>query len=91
MGEDAVPVLRKALDSKPSEEARRRMESILRKPRPPSPETVQVIRGVEVLEHIGTPEARQLLESLAEGAPEAVLTREAKGALERLIQQSPGR
>jgi hypothetical protein len=91
IGEDAVPALRKALDSKPSAEARRRMKSILERPRTPSPETVQAIRAVEVLEKIGTPDARQLLESLAEGAPEAGLTREARAALERLAPKLPGR
>jgi hypothetical protein len=91
MGEDAVPALRKALDSKPSAEARRRMKSILEKPWTPSPEIMQAIRAVEVLETIGTPDARQLLESLAEGAPEAGLTREARAALERLAQKLPRR
>jgi hypothetical protein len=37
-----------------------------------------------VLEYSATPEARQLLESLTRGAPEAQLTQEAKAALERL-------
>jgi hypothetical protein len=91
MGEDAGPSLRKALDSKPSAEARRRLESILKKPRTPSPEAVQANRAVEVLENIGTPDARQLLEALAEGAPEAGLTREARAALERLAPKHPGR
>jgi hypothetical protein len=84
MGEDAVPALRKALDSKPSAEARRRMESVLEKPRTLPPGTLQAIRAVEVLENISTPGARRLLESLAEGAPEARLTQQAKASLERL-------
>jgi hypothetical protein len=91
MGEDAVPALRKALDGKPPAEARRRMEAILKQPRSPLPEAVQAIRAVEVLENIGTPDARQVLESLAQGAPEAGLTREAKAALERLAQKAPSR
>jgi len=36
-----------------------------------------------VLEYIGTPGARQVLESLSEGAPEARLTQEAKASLDR--------
>ena len=40
-----------------------------------------------VLEAIGSAEAKQLLESLANGAPEANLTREAKAALERLARR----
>ena len=37
-----------------------------------------------VLEQIGTTEARQLLETLAKGTPEAALTQDAQAALERL-------
>jgi HEAT repeat protein len=42
-------------------------------------------RGVEVLEHIGGREARQVLQGLAGGA-DAPLTREAKAALQRLAR-----
>jgi hypothetical protein len=91
LGEDAAPALRKALESKPSLEARRRMESILKKPRALPPETLQALCAVEVLENIGTPDARELLESLAEGAPEASLTLKAKASLERLAQKLPKR
>ena len=41
------------------------------------------LRAVEVLDLIGTPETRPLLEALAKGAPEATLTREAKRSLLR--------
>jgi hypothetical protein len=87
MGEEAVPALRKALAGKPALEVRRRIESILKKPRTLSPEMLQVVRAVEVLENIGTPEARELLKSLADGVPEAVLTQEAKASLERLARR----
>jgi hypothetical protein len=88
MGEDAAPALRKALAGKPAPEVRRRIESILKKARTFSPETLQVVRAVEVLENIGTLEARELLKSLADGVPEAVLTQEAKASLERLAEKS---
>jgi hypothetical protein len=91
IGEDAVPALRKALESKPSVEARRRIDSVHKKPRTLAPETLQALRAVEVLENIGTPDARQLLESLAQGAPEASLTLKAKASLERLAQKLPKR
>jgi hypothetical protein len=91
IGEYAMPALRKALESKPSVEARRRIESVLKKPRTLAPETVQALRAVEELENIGTPDARQLLEALAEGAPEASLTLNAKASLERLAQKLPKR
>jgi hypothetical protein len=48
------------------------------------PERLQALRAVEVLERIGTPEARKVLETLATGAPAARLTREAKASLGRL-------
>jgi hypothetical protein len=40
----------------------------------------------KIRNRIGTPEAKQLLEKLAQGAPEARLTREAKAAQERLAR-----
>jgi hypothetical protein len=46
-------------------------------------------RAVEVLERAGTAEARQLLEHLAEGEPEAFLTREARAALDRSARRGP--
>jgi WD40 repeat protein len=49
-----------------------------------STELLRAIRAVEVLEAIATPEARQLLESLAKGAPGARLSEQSRDALERL-------
>jgi hypothetical protein len=85
-GELAESRLRKALADNPSPETRRRIEALLNKLQGPitSAETLRSIRTVEVLEHIGSPEARQLLQKLASGAAEARLTRDAKAALERL-------
>ena len=44
-------------------------------------------RAVAVLEDMATPEARKLLATLAQGAPEARLTHEAKASLERLTKR----
>jgi len=44
-------------------------------------EHLRVVRAVEVLERAGTPEARQALDALANGAPAALVTREAQAAL----------
>jgi WD40 repeat protein len=85
-GELAEPLLRKTLAGDPSAEVRRRINALLAKLQGPvtSAHTLRLLRAVEVLEHIATPEARQLLQKLASGASDARLTREAKAALERL-------
>ena len=51
-----------------------------------SPETVQAYRVVEVLERAGTPDARELLKTLAKGPPELALTQDARAALDRLAK-----
>jgi WD40 repeat protein len=86
LGAGAEAALRRGLRDKPSEETKRRIESLLDAldGGPPAPEVLRGVRALEALEHIGTAEARKLLESLAAGAPDARLTREAKGALGRL-------
>jgi WD40 repeat protein len=64
LGERVEPALRRALRSRPSLEAKRRLEELLNKLElhPPSPETLRSLRAIEVLEHIGTPAARRCLE-----------------------------
>jgi RNA polymerase sigma factor (sigma-70 family) len=88
LAEAARPALEKTLSGQPSLDMRRAVERLLTKLESGgSPQQLQSIRAVEVLEHLAMPEARQLLQKLADGAPEARLTREAKAALER--HQSP--
>jgi WD40 repeat protein len=91
IGEQAVPALRRALKGKPPLEARRRLERLLETidGLAASPEWIRTVRALQVLESIGSPEARQLLERLAGGAPEARLTREAKIAVQRLARRAP--
>jgi HEAT repeat protein len=86
LGELAVPALRRTLAGNPSPEVRRRAEAVLRMAEAPGLSSVRLraLRAVLLLEHLGTPEARGLLEKLAGGAPEAWLTREAKASLQRL-------
>lgn len=88
-GVQTEPALRKALEKPSSPEARRRVEQLLEKLHGPARTTavMRQMRALEVLEHIGSPEARQLLRTLAGGPPEARLTREAKAALERLTHR----
>jgi hypothetical protein len=86
LGDLAEPALRKALEDKPALEERRRVQALLERLRGPvtKPQLLRSMRAVAVLEEIGTPEARRLLEKIVQGAPEARLTREAKASLRRL-------
>jgi hypothetical protein len=69
-------------------EVRSRLDSLLRQiGAPPSSDRLRDLRAVEVLERIGTAEARRVLEALAGGAAGARLTQEAKGTLQRLRQR----
>ncbi len=56
LGERAEAALRRAWMNRPSLEMRRRIEDVLNKlePSPPPPETLRMLRAIEVLEHIGT-------------------------------------
>jgi hypothetical protein len=54
-----------------------------------SADALRQLRAVEALEHIGTADARQVLQRLADGAPDARLTREAQASLERLKRRKP--
>ena len=85
LGEMAEPALRRAAAG-PDAEVRRRAARLLARLGPPvrHPDLLRAIRSAEVLELIGTVEARRLLAWLATGAPEATLTREASASLSRL-------
>lgn len=91
-GESAAASLRQAAEKPPSAEVGRRVKELRDKlkteRRTPSPERIRVLRAVEVLEHIGMPEARQILKVLADGAAEAQLTQEAKASLDRLTKRA---
>jgi RNA polymerase sigma factor (sigma-70 family) len=82
VGEAAEPALRQALASKPSEEVRRRLEQLLG--RLEGAEELRRARALEVLEQADSPETRRVLTALAQGAPQARLTRAAQAALDRL-------
>jgi WD40 repeat protein len=89
LGELAEPALEEALKSDPSADKRRRIERLLAAPRIVwTPEQVRAFRAVEVLERIGSVEARRSLEALAKGTPEARLTREATASLDRIARRS---
>jgi hypothetical protein len=87
-GKDAHSTLRRAMEGgKLSQEQKARVRELLQDEgsTPGLPEaTLKAVRGVGVLERVGSPAAREVLESLARGAPEALETKEAEAALKRL-------
>jgi len=87
MGAAAEPALRKAQKAKTSLEVRQRLNGLLAKLDGPSGEWPRVQRAVEVLEHLGTAEARQALKTLARTASEGRVKEESQAALQRLVRQ----
>ncbi len=74
MGELAEDALRKALNDKPNLEIQKRLEGLLAKlvtGAAPNAQQLRTLRGLEVLEAAGTPEAREVLQTIAKGAPGA--------------------
>ncbi len=90
LGDRASGALCEALKKRPSLEAQRRIEALLKRLMPPiaDSETLRSLRAIAVLEDIGTSEARKILETLAKGSMDARLTREAKATLERMATRS---
>lgn len=86
LGTLAEAALTRGLQKAPSLEASRRVQELLRKleGKPENPERRRVLRTIEVLERLGTPQARAFLASLENEATEAETAREAKSSLERL-------
>jgi WD40 repeat protein len=85
-GPAAEAVLMQALRTEPLPEARSSIRKLLEPlwQRTPTLEQLQALRGAEVLEWIGSPAARQLVEELARGRPGDLLTREAEATLARM-------
>jgi HTH-like domain len=50
-------------------------------------ELIRRLRAIEAVEHIGTPEARQLLEVLAKEAPNPRVVEAAGAALKRMVSR----
>jgi WD40 repeat protein len=92
LGPGAALPLGLALNNAPSVEARRRIEKVLEDqeragedPAAYGPRGVAL--AVAVLEEVGTPEARRVLQELARGPAESVVAREARAGLERLARR----
>lgn len=90
LGSKVVPMLRAELDYDCSTELRRRLTQLLGKLAKQGPadhvSEYEVVRGVQALEYIATPEACNALRHLAEGDPQDRLTREARMSLARLLR-----
>ncbi len=88
LAEFVEPALRAAAKTPASEEVGKQLADLLEtfaeRRLKPTPEQLRPIRAVEVLEEVGTPEAKDVLRTLAKGAPGAALTREARASLRRL-------
>jgi RNA polymerase sigma factor (sigma-70 family) len=87
-GSEAVPLLRELQRTATDPRLQARLRAFLTIAElegvtPSPPEFSRPVRAVAVLETIGTPEAHEMLEDLAKGAPSARLTEAAQAALER--------
>jgi WD40 repeat protein len=94
-GEQAEPILRQALEGKPSLEVRKRLESLRADAEMAghgpvrSAEVLRTLRAIRALEAIGTAEARQALRMFADGDAAARSTRQARESLRRLADRVP--
>jgi HEAT repeat protein len=88
IGRRSVAAIDKALAANPTLETQRRLQSIRKSATGPvlKGEKLQSYRAIETLEKLGTPEAVELLRSLAGGAAGGLVTTQARDALARLKQ-----
>ncbi len=89
IGEAARPALETAHRAPPSIEARRRIEALLARceSQPPAPDSLRALRALELLEQIGTSEARQVIAALTKGYPGVRVTSAAIATLRRVSRQ----
>jgi len=90
-GDAIIPALQQTLDGKPALEVRRRIQQLLDQARDWTAERLRDHRAIQVLEHIGTPAAKDVLQRLTTGAPDTLRTEEAKAALRRCSESRPSR
>ena len=92
LGKAGELALQERLKTKVSLEGKRRIEALLEslQETPPSEEERRALRGIQVLQRIGSPEARKLLEDISQGSPLALQTLKAREALRR-VRKDTGR
>jgi WD40 repeat protein len=92
LGDWIEPDLRRVLARPRSLEVHLRVKRLLAKLDgvAPSPEVLRVLRAVEVLERMGSAEARKVLRELAKGETDNPLVQEARAALDRLALRPVG-
>lgn len=88
IGQPAAHALQQAMQRGTNDNLMQRMYYELINAPPPADEA-RALRVLRVLERIGSPDAGKLLKELAEGAPTATLTIQAKAALARLPKAEP--
>jgi hypothetical protein len=88
LGGLAEAALKKALENNPSAEVKHSATDLLEKLQggAESPERLRLLRVTEVLERMGTAEARRLLEKMANDGVEDDILRESKASLARLAK-----
>jgi hypothetical protein len=95
LGEAAIPALESELEKNSPLEVATRIQAVLKQLNKsvwtPSGEALRKIRGIEVLEKIGTDKARELLEQVAKGPESTLEAHEAAFALKRLRRMTTDR
>jgi WD40 repeat protein len=97
LGADTAFALRVVLEGEPAAEVRQRIQTILDKLKRPGEKQIagsdprSVWLALAVLEEIGSPAVRQVLEELAKGPVPSQVAREARAALERLAKRRTNR
>jgi hypothetical protein len=91
IGPPALPFLRKLAASGINADAKKRIENLLGQPGKSGllTEEARCRYAIEVLEYVGTPQAKELLLAQSQGEPASLVTQDAKSALSRLRKLPP--
>ncbi len=86
VGDRALPAIDKAIAAKPALETHLRLQDVRKRLASPvlKKDVLRAYRAIEVLERIATPDAREVLQTLAAGDTGALITTQARLALARL-------